>query len=241
MRGRQARVVEVIEQPELFAQQEGAVERAVGLLDLIERGELPDRLAFGGFEQRPAGALDPAAGWRVRALVGVPLLAPDLVGRAAREPADMERVKANLGVGDRVADRALVLAAHVDRDRPDRVPALAELVEEGLQGGAVATRSAPDDRARAVVGHAGQVALPAAIADLVDADPDQALEAALVEMIGGHALDDPPDRVPADPQKPADRGLGHLLRQPRDDRSEEHTSELQSLTNLVCRLLLEKQ
>src|SRR5437016_10834142 len=27
----------------------------------------------------------------------------------------------------------------------------------------------------------------------------------------------------------------------RDDRSEEHTSELQSLTNLVCRLLLEKK
>src|SRR5438093_10152063 len=26
-----------------------------------------------------------------------------------------------------------------------------------------------------------------------------------------------------------------------DDRSEEHTSELQSLTNLVCRLLLEKK
>src|SRR5438046_8510683 len=27
----------------------------------------------------------------------------------------------------------------------------------------------------------------------------------------------------------------------RSDRSEEHTSELQSLTNLVCRLLLEKK
>src|SRR5258706_11635075 len=27
----------------------------------------------------------------------------------------------------------------------------------------------------------------------------------------------------------------------RQDRSEEHTSELQSLTNLVCRLLLEKK
>src|SRR5438046_7049558 len=27
----------------------------------------------------------------------------------------------------------------------------------------------------------------------------------------------------------------------RDSRSEEHTSELQSLTNLVCRLLLEKK
>src|SRR5258706_13028568 len=29
--------------------------------------------------------------------------------------------------------------------------------------------------------------------------------------------------------------------QSRDQRSEEHTSELQSLTNLVCRLLLEKK
>src|SRR5438046_6267626 len=28
---------------------------------------------------------------------------------------------------------------------------------------------------------------------------------------------------------------------PADERSEEHTSELQSLTNLVCRLLLEKK
>src|SRR5258706_11018086 len=33
---------------------------------------------------------------------------------------------------------------------------------------------------------------------------------------------------------------GHLQERPRS-RSEEHTSELQSLTNLVCRLLLEKK
>src|SRR5688572_32563288 len=32
-----------------------------------------------------------------------------------------------------------------------------------------------------------------------------------------------------------------LLRGARDDRSEEHTSELQSQSNLVCRLLLEKK
>src|SRR5262249_58110988 len=31
------------------------------------------------------------------------------------------------------------------------------------------------------------------------------------------------------------------VRSAQGDRSEEHTSELQSLTNLVCRLLLEKQ
>src|SRR5262249_59664121 len=39
------------------------------------------------------------------------------------------------------------------------------------------------------------------------------------------------------------RGRGHLrlLRADFHQRSEEHTSELQSLTNLVCRLLLEKK
>src|SRR5437016_9624748 len=35
--------------------------------------------------------------------------------------------------------------------------------------------------------------------------------------------------------------ISHDLRHPLTARSEEHTSELQSLTNLVCRLLLEKK
>src|SRR5437016_6438872 len=45
-----------------------------------------------------------------------------------------------------------------------------------------------------------------------------------VKTIGGRALRSPIGRNAA-----------------RHDRSEEHTSELQSLTNLVCRLLLEKK
>src|SRR5258706_9482112 len=36
-------------------------------------------------------------------------------------------------------------------------------------------------------------------------------------------------------------GIGSLLVPGKWNRSEEHTSELQSLTNLVCRLLLEKK
>src|SRR5687767_15359742 len=39
--------------------------------------------------------------------------------------------------------------------------------------------------------------------------------------------------------RPQDRLAGHPPRNPR--RSEEHTSELQSLAYLVCRLLLEKK
>src|SRR5437016_7716286 len=38
-----------------------------------------------------------------------------------------------------------------------------------------------------------------------------------------------------------DEALGRELRSVFGRRSEEHTSELQSLTNLVCRLLLEKK
>src|SRR5437870_10323295 len=37
------------------------------------------------------------------------------------------------------------------------------------------------------------------------------------------------------------RGLGGLAFEQGDDRSEEHTSELQSRGHLVCRLLLEKK
>src|SRR5437016_6737546 len=37
------------------------------------------------------------------------------------------------------------------------------------------------------------------------------------------------------------RNIGKRTPQGQIDRSEEHTSELQSLTNLVCRLLLEKK
>src|SRR5438046_7382269 len=59
-----------------------------------------------------------------------------------------------------------------------------------------------------------------------------------------------PDEARARPEGPRRRGRGGLRRaralaalraRSRSLRSEEHTSELQSLTNLVCRLLLEKK
>src|SRR5437016_11166151 len=53
---------------------------------------------------------------------------------------------------------------------------------------------------------------------------------------GAHHVHPARDRCPGRPEAPHDRP-------PREGvaRSEEHTSELQSLTNLVCRLLLEKK
>ncbi len=81
VRRRERGVVEVVEQPEFLFEQEGAVERLVGLLDLAELRELVDGLLGGALQQRPAGALDPFALGGVGALVGVPLVAADLVYR----------------------------------------------------------------------------------------------------------------------------------------------------------------
>src|SRR5438067_3938646 len=79
----------------------------------------------------------------------------------------------------------------------------------------------------------------------------------LKTMQDGRALDVPiregevlliPPKMPHSPQRPADtiglvieraRRPGELDHEP--DRSEEHTSELQSRFDLVCRLLLEKK
>src|SRR2546421_6779465 len=46
---------------------------------------------------------------------------------------------------------------------------------------------------------------------------------------------------PADLRRPAESGLASAPRASRRCRSEEHTSELQSRSDLVCRLLLEKK
>src|SRR5256886_10203292 len=51
-----------------------------------------------------------------------------------------------------------------------------------------------------------------------------------------HALDDEHVVLDDDHREP-----GHLVADDAEVRSEEHTSELQSQSNLVCRLLLEKK
>src|SRR5439155_8167790 len=162
----------------------------------------------------PAGALDPLAGLRMRALVRVPLISADLVHGALGQAHDVERVDRDLGVGQALADRLLIAAGHVDRDGADRALALAEQREEALQGLVVATGRAPHDRARAVIDDGGQVARPPAVGDLIHADRHEAGKAPLVEVVGHHALDDPPDRVPRDPQHAGERGLCYLLRDP---------------------------
>src|SRR2546425_8779616 len=57
------------------------------------------------------------------------------------------------------------------------------------------------------------------------------------------APDEPPgeQRRAQRDQRPAERALGRGIPRGRERRSEEHTSELQSLAYLVCRLLLEKK
>ena len=92
---------------------------------------------------------------------------------------------------------------------------LAQRLEELPQGLGVAARRAPHDPAAGVVGDVGQVALPAPVGQLIAADRNQPGQTPLVEVVGDHALDDPPDRVPGDAQQRLDLALGHLLRAER--------------------------
>ena len=164
--------------------------------------ELADGLALGRLEQRPAGALDPAAGRRVGALVGVPFVAADLVDgarrRARRRGTGQSRSRPSGSARGSRAGSSPLMSIETARIESLRSPSSSKNACKValLRPGAHHT-IAPV----AVVGDAGQVAVTAAVADLVDADADQALEAALVELVGDHARDDPPDRVPADPQQ----------------------------------------
>src|SRR2546425_2864734 len=62
------------------------------------------------------------------------------------------------------------------------------------------------------------------------------VSASVVEEGGPRAL----VALPA-PREASGRALGETIQQRGSTRSEEHTSELQSLAYLVCRLLLEKK
>src|SRR5438093_3051022 len=76
------------------------------------------------------------------------------------------------------------------------------------------------------------VTLTAELADILDAKPDVLIEFSPGAAAAEHAR----VAIPAGVRPVIGAtGIG------QQDRSEEHTSELQSLTNLVCRLLLEKK
>jgi hypothetical protein len=102
-----------------------------------------------------------------------------------------------------------------DRDRPDRVLRSPRQLKEACSVVALRPCAHHTIDPEAWSGDRGQVPLPAAIGDLINADRDQPLEPAVVEVIGDDALHDLSDRVPPDLEQASDRGLGHLLRQPR--------------------------
>src|SRR5262249_59004642 len=98
-------------------------------------------------------------------------------------------------------------------------------VESGLPGQAVVLRAeADDDAAQRPVVH---IEHPAP-GDVAQVDPERVAPMQVVVEHCGQLVVRGGDRV-------------HVTGQVQVQRSEEHTSELQSLTNLVCRLLLEKK
>jgi hypothetical protein len=92
----------------------------------------------------------------------------------------------------------------------------AQFGEEPVQGGGVLALGAPGDLAAAMIGDQREVAVALAPGDLVNADLEQFVQAAVVEPVDHDPLADRPDRLPGDPDQPPDRGLVHPGGQPRD-------------------------
>ena len=95
-----------------------------------------------------------------------------------------------------------------------------ELGEEGVGGLLALARAAPHDLAAPVVGYEREVVVLALPADLVDPDVIEVVEPVSVQLVVAHALDDPPDRAPVDPQHLRDRRLVGPGRHPRDQAFE---------------------
>ncbi len=95
-----------------------------------------------------------------------------------------------------------------------------EFVKERVRGGRAGPFASPHDLAALMVDHEREVLVLALPADLVDANVVEIVQAAGIELVVADALDDPPDRVPVDPQHPLDRRLVSPRRQPRDQTLE---------------------
>src|SRR6266480_4395165 len=90
----------------------------------------------------------------------------------------------------------------------------------------------------------GTGSLSAGVASAVFAAVAAALGEAFGDSTEGSLAADSSCSTPGAPIRPDDASLsgsGAAMRPPASIRSEEHTSELQSHGNLVCRLLLEKK
>src|SRR2546426_4909779 len=139
-------------------------------------------------------------------------------------------------IAARILAGALALAVHsVSAQAPD-VPAAPSAEPPAQPAPAPATR-APGAAGVAIVPRAGEVVLNFQGADL------QAVVKAMSQMTGRNMLIDPRVRgqVTIVSARPMSVAAGYQIFLSALKRSEEHTSELQSPCNLVCRLLLEKK
>jgi len=200
---------------ERFLEQVGAVE---GFVVLSDRGqpvpflgaEIPAIL-----EQDEAAALDRLGGVRgVIFPVAPDHLAAHLVHGVAGQPLDMEAVEDDLSVGCVLLEGFDVAAGHVDGDDFELGGGVrADLGEEAVECAGAVSLSSPDDPLLVVVDDDGDVAVPPAVAELVDADALEVSEPVGVELLGDDALDDVADGGPGDAEDRGDLGLVRDLRQ----------------------------
>jgi len=206
---------------ERLFEQVGAVERRVMALDRTQfvplfRSEVPRVL-----EQDETRLLDRDRCIRVVELPEMTRhLAAHFFDGFGREPEHVEEVEDDLCVRSLRLDGFDEGAGHVDGDCFDCGGALfAELFEEGVERLGAFSLGSPDDTLAVVIDDGGDVVMPLAIAELVDADAGETVESLMVEPLCYDACDDVADSAPRNAHHPRHLGFvgdlrevgGHLL------------------------------
>ncbi len=113
----------------------------------------------------------------------------------------MEPVKDNTSVLGPAADNPDVRLPHVHADCFQLAkPLRTQLPEEPAQDLDLASFPGPNDPATLVVHDQGDVLVSAAIADLIDTDQAQTVQASFVQGLVDDPADDPMHRAPGDPE-----------------------------------------
>ena len=206
------------DRPELFFHLVRPPDPATRTFHLGELCGLSDGQVFGVLQQRPSRSLER---FRV-AVVGkpaelLPQVAADLVEGIADEFDEMEYVRAHERLrsmpdsGHGLQERR----TEIDRHGLDLACTLgAEFVEEPVESFGVFAFATPDDTAPVVIDDKGEVLVVLAPRDLVDTDPEQAVEAVRVQFGCDDTFAGPANGAPRHPTQASDRGLVHPGRQP---------------------------
>ena len=191
-----------------------AEDRPVGMLEFLQSLVVGIREVPRTLEQGPARVLERLLLLLARARAH--LVAARLVQGVLDQSLHVEAIEHEPRLWDHLLDDADVGIRHVNGHALDRcAPLRSQFLEEGTQGLGILPLGRPDHHASYVVDHDGDVFVVAPVAELVDANVHQPIEAisGYIEFVTNDPIDDAADSSPCDTQEFLNGSAAALLRE----------------------------